>query len=194
MNLENLFIKQISVGPMMNFAYLVGDKSTKDAVIIDPGWEGARLIEEAKKEGFKISNILATHTHFDHINEVHYLVNALDVPTYVHKDEVDGLQNLANVKRFGNDGHIKIGDLDFQALHTPGHTKGSVSFLIDSALFTGDTLFIDNIGRTDLEGGDVEEMFNSMVKLRELPENVIVYPGHHYGPAPTATIGYSEKI
>jgi glyoxylase-like metal-dependent hydrolase (beta-lactamase superfamily II) len=193
MKLEDLYIKQIPVGQMMNFAYLVGDKSTGEAAIIDPGWEGDRLVEVAKKDGLKIAKILATHTHFDHVGEVPSLVSKLDVPVYVHVDEAAGLSNVSNVKTISDGDQIGVGGLNIQVLHTPGHSKGSVCFLIDSLVFTGDTLFINNIGRTDLEGSDPEKMFSSLTKLRQLPDGVVVYPGHNYGPSPVATMGEQKK-
>lgn len=193
MNLDNLYIKQIIVGPMMNFAYLVGDKSTKEAGLVDPGWDGKHLIEEAAKEGFEIRHVLATHTHFDHVNEVHYLSNKLNLTVHVNTEEAGAFNNIARVKEFTDGDVIKIGKLDFKVLQTPGHTKGSSCFIIDNALFTGDTLFIDGIGRTDLEGGDSEEMYHSLERLRELPDGMIVYPGHHYGPVQTATMGEQKK-
>lgn len=190
---EKLFIKQITVGPMMNFTYLVGNKDAKKAVIIDPGWEGSKIVDEAKKEGFEIAAILATHSHFDHINDVQHLVDKLGVPVYVHQSETNSFKKLADVRGFADNEIIDIGNMTFQTIHTPGHTKGSSCFLIDNALFTGDTLFIDNIGRTDLEDGNVGEMFASLSKLRELPDNIIIYPGHNYGKFPAATMGEQKK-
>lgn len=193
MNIEDLHIKQIMVGPMMNYAYLVGDKATKKAAIIDPGWDGAKLIEEAKEAGLDVTHILATHTHFDHANEVPALADKLGAKVYVHQSEAHAFKNLPNIIEINEGDLIKVGNLEFKVMHAPGHTNGSVCFIIDSAIFTGDTLFVDGIGRTDLEGGDTEEMFKSLARLRELPDKMIVFPGHHYGPSPTATMGEQKK-
>lgn len=193
MNLEDIFIKQIMVGPMMNYSYLVGDKSTKAAALIDPGWEGARLMNEVSEAGFSLTHILATHTHFDHANEVHYIAGKMDVKVCVHESEASVFGNIPNVMKVGDGDIINVGNLAFKVIHTPGHTPGSVCFVVDSALFTGDTLFIDGIGRTDLAGGDSEQMYNSLARLRQLPDKMVVFPGHEYGPSPTATIGEQKK-
>jgi len=109
----------------------------------------------------------------------------------VHKLEAgDSGKNLVGV---GEGDTIKVGELKFLVLHTPGHTPGSVCFLMDKAIFTGDTLFIDSIGRTDLEGSDPEEMFKSLKRLTTLADDIIVYPGHNYGKEPASTMGEQKK-
>jgi len=190
---ENLFIKQIMVGPMMNYAYIIGDKSTKDAAIIDPGFEADRLIQEVEKEGLNLKSVLLTHTHFDHANDVAAIAKKKDVKIYVHEMETKILGGLPHIEAVKDEDSFNIGGIQVKVINTPGHTSGSVCYQVDQALFTGDTLFIDAIGRTDLEGGDVEAMFKSLAKLRDLPDNLIVYPGHHYGHASSATLGEEKK-
>lgn len=193
MNTENIFIKQMAVGPMMNYSYLIGDKVTKEMAVVDPGWDAEKIMQEAKSAGFELKYILATHTHFDHIHDISKIISALNVTTIVHEAEAGALEGEGNIKTVSDGDMFNVGGLELKAIHTPGHTKGSICYLLDSALFTGDTLFIDGIGRTDLEGGDTEEMFASMRKLASLSDNIIIYPGHNYGPQPTSTIGEQKK-
>lgn len=191
---ENLFIKQVMIGPMMNYGYIVGNKETKKAAVIDPGWEAHALIDEAGKDGFEITHVLATHSHFDHVNEVPVIMDRLGAAKlYIHADEAGAFADMDRKVLLHDGDTINLGNLSFRVIHVPGHTKGSVAFLIGDALFTGDTLFVDGIGRTDLEGGDTGEMFGSIKKLAALPDKTIVYPGHHYGPAPVSTIGEQKK-
>lgn len=193
MDTEILCVKQILIGPMMNFAYIVADKSTREAAIIDPGWEANRLISEVKKEGFFLRYILATHTHFDHVGAVLEIARKGSAKIFVHTEESGAFDGSFGVQTVNEGDRIKVGSLDVEVLHTPGHSPGSVCYIVDHALFPGDTLFIDSIGRTDLEGGNIEEMYKSLSRLRQLPDGMVVFPGHHYGPRETATIGEQKK-
>lgn len=193
MNLENLIIKQLPVGPMMNYAYLVGDAETKTCAVIDPGWEAEHIIDEAKRSGFKITHILATHTHFDHVNDLVKLAEKVKPQTYVHFTEAEALESLPDVHKVQDGDVINVGSLEIKVVHTPGHTPGSVCYTVGNAIFTGDMLFIDGIGRTDLDGGDSEEMFRSLGKLKQLPDIMVVYPGHNYGMQKAATLGEQKK-
>ncbi len=176
---------------MANYIYMVADTELKVAAVIDPGWEAAKIADEAKGKGWKITHILLTHTHFDHANDVPRLAELTGAKVCVHKLEAgDSGKNLVGV---GEGDTIKVGELKFLVLHTPGHTPGSVCFLMDKAIFTGDTLFIDSIGRTDLEGSDPEEMFKSLKRLTTLADDIIVYPGHNYGKEPASTMGEQKK-
>ena len=141
----------------------------------------------------ELKKILVTHTHFDHVNDVPTISDKTGVEIYVHSAEAERFADLPNVKSISAGDKIPLGSFLIGVIYTPGHSKGSVSFTLDDAIFTGDTLFVDGIGRTDLEGGDTEEMFKSLRKLSELPGKVIVYPGHHYGPSPTATIAEQKE-
>lgn len=178
---------------MMNYAYIIGDKSTKLAAIVDPGWEAERLIAEVEKEGFSLAAILATHTHFDHVNELAAIAGKTGCRVYVHDDEAVAFSDLPNVVKVKDGDIVSVGDQEIKVMHTPGHTVGSVCYVAGNALFTGDTLFIDGIGRTDLQGGDSEQMYRSMAKIKTLPDKVIVFPGHNYGSAATATLGEQKK-
>lgn len=186
-----MIIKQLELGPMANFTYLVGDHASKSVAVVDPGWEKDEIISEAKKAGLKITHILLTHTHPDHANCAASLAKKTGASIYVHYSEAGGIGDGVIKTEEGT--KIKVGSLEITCLHTPGHTPGSQCFLAGQAIFAGDTLFVDGIGRTDLEGSDPEEMFKSLQKLAALPDGVIIYPGHNYGVEPVSTIGEQKK-
>lgn len=188
-----LIIKQLPVGPMANFAYLVGDAATNVAAAIDPGWGPDEILHAALAANLKIEKILLTHTHFDHSQALSELVELAHAPVYVQKEEAHeiakGIETIETV-----DGTIiDVGNLKIECLSTPGHTKGSQCFLVDGALFTGDTLFIDGCGRVDLPGSDPKEMVCSLARIAKLDGNITIYPGHDYGPKNKATIAEQLK-
>ncbi len=182
-------IFQYAVGPMANFSYLLGDPVSKTAALIDPGWEGRALCDNATAAGFRITHILLTHTHFDHIGaigEVHTLTGA---PVYVHTAERDIISDITDQITTTSDGDtIMIGNVAVQCWHTPGHSPGGQCFLVDGGCFSGDTLFVQACGRVDLPTSDPRAMFHSLQRLATLPDITMIYPGHDYGPSPTSTI------
>jgi len=187
---QDLFIKQMEIGPMQNYVYFIGDKKTNEVALVDPGWDPKKILKEAEEEGFNISHILLTHTHYDHVNALEEILKATDAQVYVHAQEAPFLsfagQNLKKIK--GGD-RLKIGSNEIEFLHTPGHTPGSQCFLVNGNLVSGDTLFIDYCGRTDLPGGDPEQMYSSLHDvLGKLPAETVLYPGHNYASVPTSTI------
>ncbi len=187
---DNFYIKQMEIGPMENYVYFVGDKKKREIAVIDPGWESETILKAAEEEGMKITHILATHTHFDHVNALEEVLKATDAKVAVHAQEAPFLpfiqENLLSVK--GSD-KVKVGDVEIEFLHTPGHTPGSQCFLTEGRLVSGDTLFIKYCGRTDLPGGSNEELFNSLHDvLAKLPKETIVYPGHNYTPEKSSSI------
>jgi len=178
---------------MMNYAYLVGDAKGENVVAIDTAWSADQIIDAAKKSGKKIEAILLTHTHFDHCNAVEELARKISVPVYVHEAEAGDLPEDLNVKPTKKDMIVEVAGMAVHCIHTPGHTPGSQSFLIGDSLFTGDTLFVDGCGRVDLPGSSPKQMVASLADLAKLPDHIIVYPGHDYGPTPTSTIGDQKK-
>ncbi|MBI2346441.1 MAG: MBL fold metallo-hydrolase [Deltaproteobacteria bacterium] len=188
------WIKQLPVGPMANFAYLLGDSADKGCVVIDPGWEGERILQVGTDNGYNIEAIWLTHTHFDHIGAVEPLLEKVDVPLLVHELEACTFAHLKDLVRCTRDGDpLQVGTVGVQCLHTPGHTPGGQCFVGEGFVFTGDTLFVDSIGRTDLPGSDPEQMFSSLKRLSHLPPGTVVYSGHNYGREPTTTIGEQVK-
>lgn len=187
-----MILKQLELGPMGNFTYILGDKEGGVCAVIDPGWDAKTIKAEAAGLGLRITHILLTHAHFDHAAAAAPLSSDTGATIYVHRAELGDVEG-GKKQPFSDGDKINIGGLTLACMHTPGHTPGSTCFLVDNAVFTGDTLFVDAIGRTDLEGGDPEEMFHSLARLSQLPDSMITYTGHNYGREKTSTIGEQKK-
>lgn len=195
--MSDLILKQMEIGPMENFIYFIGDKNTSEVAVVDPAWDVSFLLNEAKKEGLKIQAAFVTHGHFDHTNGVEELLKHLDVPVYINKQEADFFKfnwGKENVRTVGSGDKVKIGNIDIEFVHTPGHTPGSQCFLIRNNLVSGDTLFIDGCGRCDLPGGNVEQMFDTIYnKLMKMPGETIILPGHNYANKTQDTLDNQKK-
>lgn len=192
--MQSVLIKQILVGPMANFSYLIIDTATKEGAYVDPGFDVPKVLEMAQKMGVKISKILLTHTHFDHIQELPEAYNQLKVPVFVPALEVGVIEEMGiPVHAIADNDVISVGNLSVKCLHTPGHTPGEICFYVGNHLITGDVLFVDACGRVDLPNSDPEKMFESLKRLSQFPDDTIIYPGHHYGATPTDTIGHQKK-
>lgn len=184
-------ILQIKVGTMKNFCYLVWDEQTRDAAVIDPGFEVGKITDKIKGLGLRVRYILLTHLHFDHATEVRELKRFTNAKVIVNKKEDES--EFADI--FVKDEDIfKIGNKEIKIIETPGHTKGSVCYLFEDAIFTGDTLFIGGIyGRTDF-GGNEKELKESLNKIFNIDENLKVYPGHDYGKVSVSTIKKEKEF
>ena len=185
----------MEVGLMQNFSYLVGCKETHQCGLIDPAWEPDRLLKAIEKDGMELHSILLTHTHFDHMEGLEGLFRlAGPKKIYVHEAES---QNLAQFKEdvvtIQDGTEIAIGNLSIQTVHTPGHLPGHVCYLVDQNLFTGDMLFVNSVGRTDFPESNQQDFARSLKKLKEMDDQIKVYPGHDYGPTPTSTLGEQKK-
>ena len=194
----NMLFKQIKVGPMQNFSYIIGDENSKSAAVIDAGWETNKLIEIASKEKLKINKIILTHSHYDHVQKTVELAEKTNAAVYFHELEFEEIKKTINVKKIKavklkNNDIINVGNMKINIIHTPGHTAGAICLLVDNKLITGDTLFVNAIGRTDLAGGDAVKIFESLQKLKGLSDDIEVYPGHDYGDIPFSTIGNEKK-
>lgn len=182
-----MLIKVLPVGIYDANCYIIVDKNTNDAVIMDPGGDINILTEEIDKLGIKPQYILLTHGHVDHVGAVVGLRNRYHIPFYINKKDEKMMENGSMI--YGQlpkaDGYINNGDVltfgtkTIKCIETPGHTPGGMCFLIDDSLFTGDTLFRESVGRVDFPGGSHDTLINS-VKNNILPlgDNVTVYPGH----------------
>lgn len=207
--MSNIRIIQIPLGPYQVFTYLVSCPKTGESVIIDPAGEENRLMALILEHGLKVKCILNTHGHADHVLANRKLKALLSekgpVPICMHEDDErffsDPRIRELSEKELGlpppdpvdiqlKDGQVlDIGALKIEVIHTPGHTPGSVCFLIHGNLFTGDTLFVGAVGRTDLTGGSLDTLLESLEKrLMVLPPETVVWPGHDYGDTPTSTI------
>jgi glyoxylase-like metal-dependent hydrolase (beta-lactamase superfamily II) len=183
----------------VNFAYVIGDRGKGEAVLVDPAYGVADLTAVVESEGMKVVGALATHHHPDHVGGTmmgHSLegVAELDVPIHVHKDEAAFVQRVTGVsatdlvEHVGGD-TIMVGDIPIDVLHTPGHTPGSMCFLVGGVLVSGDTLFLEGCGRTDFPGSDPGAMYDSLTRLATLPDDTVVCSGHWYSQPPIASLG-----
>ncbi|MBI3625206.1 MAG: MBL fold metallo-hydrolase [Candidatus Rokubacteria bacterium] len=200
---DAIYLKQMELGPMQNFVYLVGDPVARQCVVVDPAWEIETIVQTAAADDMTIVAALVTHTHQDHVGGhlfgmdipgVEDLLEKVKTKVYVHKAEREFLKGYGSdlVKVDGND-TLRVGRLELTFLHTPGHTPGSQCFLVDGRLISGDTLFIGSCGRTDLPGSDPTEMYYSLTqRLAKLPDETVLFPGHNYGGL-SSTIGNEKR-
>ena len=189
--MSGLYLKQMELGPMENFVYLVGSDKTREVFVVDPAWQVDTVLRVAKEEDLKIIGALINHYHFDHTNGIEELLNAADVPVYVNKKDVPYMQEQKDVLKPMDPGaKLKAGDVEIELLHTPGHTPGSQCFHARGHLISGDTLFINACGRTDLPGGNAKELYTSLTQtLMKMSDATVLCPGHNYADKPTTTMG-----
>ncbi|MCH8285711.1 MBL fold metallo-hydrolase, partial [candidate division KSB1 bacterium] len=159
--------------------------------IVDPAWKVDELIESAKKHDLDIKLILVTHTHPDHIEGVKKMVDATGATVYVHKEGQNDIN--AEIKTIDENDIIKIGKVEVKVLYTPVHSPTNVCFLVDNKLITGDTLFVEGCGRVDLPGSDIKKQWASLVRIKEMDENIEIYPGHDYGSVKHSTIKHEKE-
>jgi len=209
----DLYFAQIPVGQMANLAYLIGSRSTREVVLVDPAWSVDALLDRAEADGMKPIGALVTHYHQDHvggeifgmeIEGVARLLERCPVPLYVNQHEADGTRQVtgaseSDLRRMSGGDQIEIGEVRVRLLHTPGHTPGSQCFLVEEAgepgrLVSGDTLFLGSCGRVDLPGSDPEAMYRSLNEiLKRLPDETLVYPGHLYSSEASDTLGNEKR-
>ena len=190
-----MIFEQIPVGQMQNFCYVIWDEGSKLRAVVDPGWEVDKILDSVRKHNLDITYILITHSHYDHIDGVKEINEKTGAIVYVHEEDSSAIEklNIKNIKKIKDDDIIDIGKLKIKVLHTPGHSPGSVCYLSENKLITGDTLFVEGMGRIDLPGANKENMFNSLQKLKKLDDNIEIYPGHDYGSKISSTIAYEKK-
>ncbi len=194
---------------MVNFAYLIGDNETKEAVIVDPAYDVAGLISILEADGMTLTGVLGTHYHADHIggnmmgyriNGITDLVERVDVPVHVQAPETEFVTKTTGLSTDQLVGHqsgdrVRVGQVEIELIHTPGHTPGSQCFLVEDHLVSGDTLFLDGCGRTDLPGGDAEELYHSLTtRLAKVPDDAVLFPGHLYSPQPSRSMGETRSL
>ena len=181
-------------GQMQNFVYVIADGDSGEALLVDPAWAVRELVDLVTADGLRIVGALATHYHPDHVggdlfglsvDGVATLMEVAPCPVHVHRLEADGLRTItglsqSDVVKHDSGDKVRVGDIDVELLHTPGHTPGSLCFRVAGSIVSGDTLFLQGCGRVDLPGGDPEEMFRSLQRLKDLPGDVMLYPGHAY--------------
>ena len=187
---------------MVNFAYLIGDRVTREAVLVDPAYAIGDLLDALAADDMRLTGVLATHHHPVFVGGdmmgfslpgLTELLAREPVPVHVNRDETEWVQRVTGVSgsdltAHGHDDVVTVGDIEIRLLHTPGHTPGSQCFLVEGRLVAGDTLFLEGCGRTDFPGGDSEAMYRSLQWLAGLPGDPVVYPGHQYSAAPFAAL------
>jgi glyoxylase-like metal-dependent hydrolase (beta-lactamase superfamily II) len=198
---EGQCVAQFEIGDYKNFVYLILDWNQRKAAIIDPQYDLSAPLGCLKRHGFELVATFLTHTHFDHVAGVPQLVKSYPhVPIILHRDDLHRLDSQVmdhGRTQIVSDGDvIPIGELEIQVLHTPGHSSGESSYLLKGKpayLFSGDTVFIRDCGRTDLATGSTEEMYRSLQRIKRLPPETILLPGHHYQPECASTLGRESK-
>ncbi len=207
MTASPIYLRQLELGPMQNYVYLVGDPETREAAVIDAAWEIDAIVETAAADGYTITKALVTHFHPDHlggrfmgmsVTGAAELVAKLPVKVYLNKREAGFVGRVSDlsasdVVAVDAGDTTEVGKIPLTFVHTPGHTPGSQCFLVDGNLISGDTLFIGSCGRTDLPGSDPADLYHSLNTLRDLPDETVLYPGHNYADRPTSTIGHEKR-
>ncbi len=218
-DLERLYFRQLLSGrdfardhpigrQMVNFVYAVGDRETREALLVDPAYCVGELLGVLEADGMRCVGVLATHYHFDHVGGsamgwdvegVAALLERVAVPVHVQRAEVPWVVRAAGVEEADLTAHddgdvVEVGHVAVQLVHTPGHTPGSQCFLVDGKLVSGDTLFLQGCGRTDLPGGDPVALYESLTRrLAKVPDDTLVYPGHLYSAEPSAPMGETRR-
>ncbi len=190
-------------GQMVNFVYAIGDRTTGECLLVDPAYAVDELLDLVAGDQMRVTGVLATHYHPDHIGGsmmgmsiegISALLERQSCPIHVQRDEVPWVTRTTGVAEHDLVAHdpggiVRVGDVEIELVHTPGHTPGSQCFLVDGRLVAGDTLFLDGCGRTDLPGSDPQAMMDSLRRLALVPDDVVLYPGHRYSLASSATMG-----
>ena len=205
-----MILKRLTVGILSTNCYIVGCPQTKEAIIIDPGFdrgeEAKRVLKEVDQHGLRIQYIVNTHGHPDHLSGNGIIKRATGAPILIHKEDAplltDTAKNLSDLfgfqmvsppadKTLQDKDVIKIGEIVLTVLHTPGHSRGSICLLGEDVVFTGDTLFAGGVGRTDLPGSSHQEILRSLKnKLMPLPDHLRIYPGHGL----SSTVGREKRF
>jgi len=183
-------IHALELGPMENFIYLVHDHASGRAAVVDPAWDVPEVLALARQRGMRITDILLTHSHHDHINGISQVLEHSDAQLHLMKAEAHFWGQGLDLPTLHHGGDvIALGATEIRALHTPGHTPGSACYHVGNELITGDTLFVFGCGRCDLRGGDPEQMYGTLRNMAgQLPSATVIHPGHNYAGKTTSTM------
>ncbi|KJE25525.1 Zn-dependent hydrolase, glyoxylase [Frankia torreyi] len=216
---ERLYFRQLLSGrdfavgdpvgtQMVNFVYLVGDRETGEAVVVDPAYKVDDLLALVAADGMRLTGALVSHYHADHvggsafgfeIEGIRELLTRVPVPIHVNRAEAEWVRRATEVSATDLVEHddadvVTVGEIPIQLLHTPGHTPGSQCFVVDNRLVAGDTLFLEGCGRMDLPGGDAGLMYDSLRRLATLPDTTTVFPGHQYSPQSSEDLSVVKRM
>ena len=183
---------QLLLDAMDVFCYILGCEKTGKGAVIDPGEDADRIFNKVQDLGLSLEYILNTHFHLDHTGANLQLQALSGAKLAMHADDIPLYGKEVDITLQEGD-RLPLGDLEIRVIHTPGHTPGGVSFYLQGNLFTGDTLFVKDSGRTDLPYSHRETLGASIRKLMELPAETLVFPGHDYGPTPTSTLAREQR-
>ena len=193
---------------MVNFVYLIGDRESGEALVVDPAYAVAELVELAGKDGMRLVGALATHYHPDHvggnmmglsIQGVRELIAVQGMKIHVQREEAPWVKRVTGLSDSDLAQHdsgdlVPVGSVSVQLIHTPGHTPGSQCFLVENRLVAGDTLFLNGCGRTDLPGGNPRDLYFSLnQRLAKVPDDALLFPGHLYSQQPSARMGDTRR-
>jgi glyoxylase-like metal-dependent hydrolase (beta-lactamase superfamily II) len=216
---EQLYFRQLLSGrdfarsdqmarQMVNFVYLIGDRTTGEALIVDPAYDVQDLLDIVANDGMRLTGVLGTHYHPDHVGGqmggwalegISALLEKVEVPVHLQKEELPWVERTTGVgasQLVGHDGGdvVRVGSVEVELIHTPGHTPGSQCFLVDGRLVAGDTLFLEGCGRTDLPGADPVAMYESITtRLARVPDDAVLFPGHMYSPDASQSLGDTRR-
>jgi len=186
-----MIIRQIRIG-LDNFSYLIYCEKTGKAALVDPGTNASESMREIGKANMELNCVINTHYHSDHTAENFRVINNYRCELIASKQEAS---NIPGITKTVTDGDVMmLGHVELKFMLTPGHTPGGMCIIVDGqAILTGDTLFIGDCGRTDITGGSNEQMFDTLQRLKSLPDEIVVYPGHDYGDMPSDTLGNQKN-
>lgn len=195
MKYPEFILEQMEIGPMNNFIYFLGDSKTREVAIVDPAWDVNLLRRTAQKNGWQIKAVFLTHGHPDHVQGLDDILSTHNVPVYISKHEADFYTpNCKSLIKVADHEKLRIGNIELECLHTPGHTPGCQCFKYKDVLVAGDTLFIDGCGRCDLPGGNAKLMYQTLANvILKLPDSTVIYPGHNYGEVAFATLAEQKQ-
>lgn len=184
-----MIVRQVPVGDMANFTYVIADEATREGIVVDPSWDLDRVAAAVRDEGVRVGLIVNTHHHFDHTTGNAEMARMTGAPIAQHRES-----GLERSRDLADGDTIGLGASSLKVLHTPGHSRDSICLVGDGFVISGDTLFVGSCGRVDLPGGSARELYRSLFgPMSSLDGSLVLYPGHDYGISPTSTMGLERR-